>query len=422
MRSGCCEPPRVPPKSRALRSACTCIPGAVPGPASSTCLLAEDVPIERIALGHLTTAWDDEPYLRGLADRGATLVFDLFGFDHSLIGVGRWAPRDLDVAQTVVGLVAAGYGEQVMISHDIGVRSRLVAYGSWGYAHIPRHVVPLLLELGLEDAQVAQILVGQPGAPADGRRPVNSAFTQLSANLYWFRDTCNVFLIKHGQAALLIDAGSGGVLDHLADIGVEQIEWVLHTHHHRDQCQGDPRLLEHGAQIAVPAREAAMFEKVDSFWRMRSTFDDYDTSSLWNSLAAPVADRAGGCVTTRCSTGTASRSPTQPTPGHTRGSVTYLAEIDGQANAFSGDLIAAPGHVDTIHDLQWQYGMPDALGAAMHSVTLLATRPIDRLLPSHGQPMADAANALGTLATNLRELFGLLSEIRAEPTLVSPPP
>ena len=40
-------------------------------------------------------------YLRGLADRGVHLVFDLFGFDHSLIGVGRWAPSDLDVATTV---------------------------------------------------------------------------------------------------------------------------------------------------------------------------------------------------------------------------------------------------------------------------------------------------------------------------------
>jgi phosphotriesterase-related protein len=49
-----------------------------------------------------------------------------------------------------------------MISHDIGVRSRLVAYGSWGYAHIPRHVVPLLLELGLDETQVAQILVANP--------------------------------------------------------------------------------------------------------------------------------------------------------------------------------------------------------------------------------------------------------------------
>jgi phosphotriesterase-related protein len=125
-------------------------------------LLSEGVPPGRVALGHLNTAWDDEPYLRSLAERGASLVFDLFGFDHSLIGVGRWAPADLDVARTVVSLVAAGYGEQVMISHDIGVRSRLVAYGSWGYAHIPRHVVPLLLELGLDGAAVSQIVVANP--------------------------------------------------------------------------------------------------------------------------------------------------------------------------------------------------------------------------------------------------------------------
>ena len=117
---------------------------------------------ERVALGHLTTAWDDEGYLLSLADRGATLVFDLFGFDHSLIGVGRWPPSDLDVARAVTELVTKGYGEQVMISHDIGVRSRLVAYGSWGYAHIPRHVVPLLLELGMSDREVHQLLVANP--------------------------------------------------------------------------------------------------------------------------------------------------------------------------------------------------------------------------------------------------------------------
>lgn len=125
-------------------------------------LLGEGLPPARIALGHLTTAWDDEPYLRGLAERGVSLVFDLFGFDHSLIGVGRWAPADLDVARTVTGLVRAGYGDQVLISHDIGVRTRLVAYGSWGYAHISRHVVPLLLELGVGEADVDRILVTNP--------------------------------------------------------------------------------------------------------------------------------------------------------------------------------------------------------------------------------------------------------------------
>jgi len=126
-------------------------------------LLAEGLPAERIALGHLNTAWDDEPYLRTLAERGVSLVFDLFGFDHSLIGIGRWPPSDLDVARTVAALFASGHGHQVLISHDVGVRSRLVAYGSWGYAHIPRHVLPLLIDLGLSDADIEQLVVANPG-------------------------------------------------------------------------------------------------------------------------------------------------------------------------------------------------------------------------------------------------------------------
>ena len=86
-------------------------------------LLAEGLAPDRIALGHLTTAHDDEPYIRGLADTGARLAFDLFGFDHSLIGVGRWPPSDADVADTVARLFAAGHGSQVLDLARIGVRS-----------------------------------------------------------------------------------------------------------------------------------------------------------------------------------------------------------------------------------------------------------------------------------------------------------
>ena len=172
-----------------------------------------------------------------------------------------------------------------------------------------------------------------------------------------------------------------------------------------------PRSSTHGAKIAVPAREAALFESVDAFWRLRSTFDDYDTSSDWNSLASPieVSRRLRDYETFHWR---GLELAVQPTPGHTRGSVTYLASIDGPSVAFSGDLIAAHGHVDTIHDLQWQYGMPDALGAALHSATLLADLGAGRLLPSHGAPIDDGAAALRALAANLEVLYGLLSEVR----------
>lgn len=240
---------------------------------------------------------------------------------------------------------------------------------------------------------------------------MTSPYTQLSPSLIWFRDICNVYLIRDGDSGILIDSGSGDILDHLDELGIARIEWVLHTHHHRDQSQGDPRLIEQGARIAVPAREASLFEHVDAFWRNRSTFDDYDTSSDWNSPAMPIPVHRG-LRDYETFSWRGFDIVTQPTPGHTRGSVTYLVEVDGSATAFSGDLIAAPGHVDTIHDLQWQYGMPDALGAALHSATLLASKRIDRIAPSHGRPMIDATAALQSLAGNLRELYGSLSEVR----------
>jgi phosphotriesterase-related protein len=127
-------------------------------------LLAEGLAPGRVVLGHLNTAADDEPYLRGLADRGAVLAFDLFGFDHSLLGIGRWPPSDADVADVVARLVRDGHGGRVLVSGDVGVRTRLVAYGSWGFGHVPRHVVPLLLERGLSEADVERMLVEAPAA------------------------------------------------------------------------------------------------------------------------------------------------------------------------------------------------------------------------------------------------------------------
>jgi glyoxylase-like metal-dependent hydrolase (beta-lactamase superfamily II) len=79
--------------------------------------------------------------------------------------------------------------------------------------------------------------------------PVNS---RLSPDLFVWTDTCNVYVLRDGDAALLIDLGDGSVLDHLEDIGVKRVEWVLFTHHHREQCQGAPRLTGTGAKIGAP--------------------------------------------------------------------------------------------------------------------------------------------------------------------------
>ena len=71
---------------------------------------------------------------------------------------------------------------------------------------------------------------------------MESPLIQLSPHLYCFTDTCQVYVLVDGDHALLIDAGSGAVLDALHEIGVKHVDWVLHTHHHRDQCAGTPMI------------------------------------------------------------------------------------------------------------------------------------------------------------------------------------
>lgn len=117
---------------------------------------------ERVILGHVNTGIDRPDVLRALLDQGATLGFDLFGFDHSLLGVGRWPPSDRDVAIAIARLVGEGYADQIVLGQDIGVRTRLRRWGGWGYAHLLEHVVPLLGEVGVDHDAVRAMLVANP--------------------------------------------------------------------------------------------------------------------------------------------------------------------------------------------------------------------------------------------------------------------
>lgn len=125
-------------------------------------LVGERARPERVILGHLNAAAGDLSYLRSLLDRGVYGAFDLFGFDHSLLATGRYPPSDYDVVVAIHQLIKDGYGSRLLVSHDIGVRTRLHRFGGWGYDHILRHVVPLMRGLGLGVDDVARLLVDNP--------------------------------------------------------------------------------------------------------------------------------------------------------------------------------------------------------------------------------------------------------------------
>lgn len=117
---------------------------------------------DRVLLNHLSTAIGDDERIASILATGVSLSFDLCGFDHSLLGAGRYPPTDDEAMATTAALLAGEHANQVMISQDVGVRTRLRRYGGWGYGHALRHLVPLLIAHGATTPGIETLLITNP--------------------------------------------------------------------------------------------------------------------------------------------------------------------------------------------------------------------------------------------------------------------
>ncbi len=245
---------------------------------------------------------------------------------------------------------------------------------------------------------------------------------QVEPNVIRFRDTVNVYLVRRDREAILIDFGSGDILDHLDEFGVDRVTDVLVTHHHRDVTQGLARARDAGIRIWVPPSERNLVERVDDHWLARPIDNMYDLREDRFSLLEPVP--VDGVV---AEYRTQRYGPIDvlalPTPGHTPGSTSYLVEIDGRRLAFTGDLIAAPGKVWSLAATQWTYTGIEGLGSTILSGLDLLDRAPDRLLPAHGDPIDEPRPAIELLNDRLQQLINLRSpewrpaDLRATPWL-----
>src|SRR5271166_2682341 len=124
-----------------------------------------------------------------------------------------------------------------------------------------------------------------PPAASEALRQVDA---EALPNLFVWTDTCNVYVLRVGDAALLIDLGDGSVLDHLPEIGVQRVEWVLFTHHHREACQGAARLKGTGARVAAPEKERALFENPADFRKLNVSLGDSFTIHGSSYVRPPI--------------------------------------------------------------------------------------------------------------------------------------
>jgi glyoxylase-like metal-dependent hydrolase (beta-lactamase superfamily II) len=243
--------------------------------------------------------------------------------------------------------------------------------------------------------------------------------TQISPNLYLLRDTCNVYVLKDGNRALLIDFGSGHVMDLLGQIGVSRVEAILHTHHHRDQCQGDSRAAAERIPILVPQHERYLFEDAENFWRNRRIFELYYVKNDFFTVTQniPVGGALRDYDTYRWGD---HELLIYPTPGHTLGSVSLIGAVDGKKVAFTGDLIHAPGKVVNLYEMQYQYGSTDGVDYAIFSLNRMREQGPELVCPSHGEPFNSPEAGITDLINKLKGWYALYDPA-ATPTVDNKP-
>lgn len=226
---------------------------------------------------------------------------------------------------------------------------------------------------------------------------------EIARGVWRVADTCAVYLIVDPDApagerdAIAIDFGSGRALDELAGLGIRSLIDVLMTHHHRDQGQGLPLAVAHGARVHVPPVEVELFDRVEEMWQSRQLDNDYNLRQDRFSLLESVPVHATVPEYRELRLGPATVRVV-PTPGHTMGSVTYLLDRGGERIAFTGDLIYAPGKVWSLAATQWSYTQNEGPAMTVLSSILLDREDPTMLAPSHGDVMHDPHAALAGLA------------------------
>ncbi|MBO67243.1 MAG: hypothetical protein CL398_02930 [Acidiferrobacteraceae bacterium] len=130
-------------------------------PAILSVLESENVLPEKVILCHMSSIWDFSMHLYAL-ERGYRIGYDNFGM---MLKNSRM--RYLDDSQRMDWLAEVfkkGYGDQVLVSHDIWCKAQWKSFGGGGYGHFLRTIVPALLSRGFTDSDIDLLLVKNPSA------------------------------------------------------------------------------------------------------------------------------------------------------------------------------------------------------------------------------------------------------------------
>jgi hypothetical protein len=123
-------------------------------------------------------------------------------------------------------------------------------------------LLPRLLPLPLLLPLMGLLLVsaGQSAEVNENDRQLTRILQEGETSLYLWESTCNSYVLQRGDRAIVIDPGDGSVLAQLPQQGIEHLDWILFTSHHRERSQGFPLFDRQKTQLAASTIERELFE------------------------------------------------------------------------------------------------------------------------------------------------------------------
>ena len=115
----------------------------------------------RSVMCHVDRTLADRAALRRLAATGLVIEFDLFGYEGSYFA---WElpldmPTDSRRVRLLRWLADEGFGDSLVVSHDVYFKDKLARWGGMGYSHIVENVVPLMRRQGMAERMIQALLV-----------------------------------------------------------------------------------------------------------------------------------------------------------------------------------------------------------------------------------------------------------------------
>ncbi len=141
-------------------------PWTVNGIEAADILLDSGVNPDKICISHIDVEGNID-YIHALLEKGVYVEFDNFGKQYYVDrearhdGYGQFI-SDLYRVRLLRRLIEEGYKSQILLSCDVCLKTLLRAYGGWGYDHLLRNIVPVMIEEGISQDDINIMLIDNP--------------------------------------------------------------------------------------------------------------------------------------------------------------------------------------------------------------------------------------------------------------------